>query len=153
MVIRTEITSQKYTMGSSDPFPAGFEIRFGSLNFQATRNSYLMHLTNRDELHPWRSTGPGPMPATPTMDAPAPTQAAASSTSTPRCRRSSGQRSRQARMERRRAARVTAQRDAPTDREAPTAEEHTVVGSLVPLRDVQHRHDVRLIRQHRRGRV
>jgi hypothetical protein len=25
-------------MGSSDPFAAGFEIRFGSLNFQATGN-------------------------------------------------------------------------------------------------------------------
>jgi hypothetical protein len=33
MVIRTEITSQRYTMGSSDPFPPGIEIRFGSLNF------------------------------------------------------------------------------------------------------------------------
>jgi hypothetical protein len=28
-------------MGSSDPLPAGFEIRFGSLNFQATGNGYL----------------------------------------------------------------------------------------------------------------
>jgi hypothetical protein len=53
-------------MGSSDPFPAGFEIRFGSLNFQDTGNDYLMRLTNRDELHPWRTTGPGLMPTTPT---------------------------------------------------------------------------------------
>jgi hypothetical protein len=37
-------------MGSSDPLPAGFEIRFGSLNFQATGNGYLMRITNRDEL-------------------------------------------------------------------------------------------------------
>jgi hypothetical protein len=37
-------------MGSSDPLPAGFEIRFGSLNFQATGNGYLMRLTNREEL-------------------------------------------------------------------------------------------------------
>jgi hypothetical protein len=32
-------------MGSSDPLPAGFEIRFGGLNFQATGNGYLMLLT------------------------------------------------------------------------------------------------------------
>jgi hypothetical protein len=37
-------------MGSSDPLPAGFVIRFGRLNFQATGNSYLMHITNCDEL-------------------------------------------------------------------------------------------------------
>jgi hypothetical protein len=42
-------------MGSSDPFPAGFEIPFGSLNFRAMGNDYLMRLTNREELHPWRS--------------------------------------------------------------------------------------------------
>jgi hypothetical protein len=57
MVIRTEYRSQRYSMGSSDPFPNGFEIWFGSLNFQATGNGYLMRITNRDELHPWRSTG------------------------------------------------------------------------------------------------
>jgi hypothetical protein len=50
MVIRTEYWGQRYSMGSSDPVPAGFEIRFGSLNFQATRNVYLMRITNRDEL-------------------------------------------------------------------------------------------------------
>jgi hypothetical protein len=52
MVIRTEYRSQRYSMGSSVSFPAGFEIRFRSLNFQATGNDYLMHITNRDELHP-----------------------------------------------------------------------------------------------------
>jgi hypothetical protein len=61
-------------MGSSDPLPARFKIRFGSLNFQATGNDYLMCITNRDELHPWRSTEPGPMHATPATDAPAPAQ-------------------------------------------------------------------------------
>jgi hypothetical protein len=81
-------------MGSSDPFLTGFEIRFGSLNFQATKNGYLMHLTNRVELHPWRSTGPGLIPTTPATDAPEPTQAAAASTSTARHHRRSGQRSR-----------------------------------------------------------
>jgi hypothetical protein len=38
-------------MGSSDPLLAGFEIRFGGLNFQATGHGYLMRITNRDELH------------------------------------------------------------------------------------------------------
>jgi hypothetical protein len=38
MVIRTEYRSQRYSVGNSDPFPARFEIRFGSLNFQATGN-------------------------------------------------------------------------------------------------------------------
>jgi hypothetical protein len=84
MVIRTEYRSQRYSMGSSDPFPAGFEIRFGSLNFQATGNGYLMRITNREELHPWQSTGPGPVPATPAADAPAPAQANAVGPSAPR---------------------------------------------------------------------
>jgi hypothetical protein len=70
-------------MGSSDPLPAGFEIRFGSLNFQATGNNYLMHITNRTELHSWRSTGPGPVPATHAGDAPAPVQADAVAPSAP----------------------------------------------------------------------
>jgi hypothetical protein len=74
MVIRTEYRSQRYSMGSSDPLPAGFEIRFGSLNFQATGNGYLMLFTNRVELHPWRSVGPGPVPATTAADAPTPSQ-------------------------------------------------------------------------------
>jgi hypothetical protein len=59
-------------MGSSDPLPAGFEIRFGSLNFQATGNGYLMRITNRDELRARRPTGPDPVPVAPTADAPAP---------------------------------------------------------------------------------
>jgi hypothetical protein len=72
MVIRTEYRSQRYSMGFP---PAGFEIRFGSLNFQAMGNIYLMHITNRAELHPWRSTGPGPVPTKPAADAIAPAQA------------------------------------------------------------------------------
>jgi hypothetical protein len=111
MVIRTEYRSQRYSMGSSDPLPVGFEIWFGSLIFQATGNNYLMHVTNRAELHPWRSTGPGPVPATPAADAPAPAQADAASPSAPRHRRCSGQRSPQARMERRRAMHAVAQRN------------------------------------------
>jgi hypothetical protein len=53
MVIRAEYRGQRYSMGNSDPLPAGFEIRFGSLNFQVTWNGYLMRIANRDELHPW----------------------------------------------------------------------------------------------------
>jgi hypothetical protein len=113
MVIRTEHRSQRYSMGSSDPFAAGFKIRFGSLNFQATRNGYLMRITNRDELHPWRSTGPGPIPATPAADALVPAPADDAGPSAPRRRRRSGQRSRQALMEQRRAVHAAAQRDAP----------------------------------------
>jgi hypothetical protein len=69
-------------MGSSDP-PAGFEIRFGSMNFQATGNDYLMRITNRDELHLRRSTGPRPAPVAPAADAPALAQADAASPSAP----------------------------------------------------------------------
>jgi hypothetical protein len=39
-------------MGSSEPLSAGFEIRFGTLNFHARGNDYLMRITNRAELHP-----------------------------------------------------------------------------------------------------
>jgi hypothetical protein len=52
MVIRTEYRGQRYSMGSLDPLPAGFEIRFGTLNFQATGNGYLMRIINRVDLHP-----------------------------------------------------------------------------------------------------
>jgi hypothetical protein len=84
MVIHTNYKGQRYSMGSSDPLPAGFEIRFGSLNFQATGNGYLMRITNPDELHPWRSTGPGSVPSIPAADAPAPAQADAAGLSAPR---------------------------------------------------------------------
>ena len=63
-------------MGASNPLPAGYGIRFGSLEFRATGNGYLMEL-----LSPRRNP-----------DAP---------TSPARCNRRSGQRSRQVRMERR----------------------------------------------------
>jgi hypothetical protein len=72
MVICTEYMGERYSMGSPDPLPVGFEIRFGSLNFQATWNGYLMRISNRAELHPWRPTGPGPVPAMPAVVAPAP---------------------------------------------------------------------------------
>jgi hypothetical protein len=63
MVIRIEYCGQRYSMGSSDPLPAGFEIRFGGLNFQATGNGYLMRLTNREELRAWCQAGSVPVAA------------------------------------------------------------------------------------------
>jgi hypothetical protein len=63
MVIRTEYRSTRYSMGSLDPLPAGFEIWFGSLIFQATGNGYLMRLTNREELRAQRQAGSAPVPA------------------------------------------------------------------------------------------
>jgi hypothetical protein len=65
MVIHTEYRGQRYAMGSSDPLPARFKIRFGSLNFQAAGNGYLMHITNREELRARRQTGPAPAPVAP----------------------------------------------------------------------------------------
>jgi hypothetical protein len=52
MVIRTEYRSQRYSMGSSDPLPAGFEIRFESLNFQGTGNDYLMCMHHQPRRAP-----------------------------------------------------------------------------------------------------
>jgi hypothetical protein len=132
MVIRTEYISQRYSIGSSDPLPAGFEIRFKSLNFQATGNDCLMCITNRDELHPWRSTGPGPIPATPATDALALAQAAAASASTPRRYQCSGQHSRQAHMEWRQAVRAVAWGDAPTDETTTPTRERVAVGPQFP---------------------
>ena len=74
--------SNPFPMGASDPLPAGYVIWFGSLEFRATGNGYLMEL-----LSPRRN------PDTPTSPA--------------RRNRRSGQRSRQARMEQRRAARLS----------------------------------------------
>jgi hypothetical protein len=70
-------------MGSSDPLPTGFAIRFGSLNFQATGNGYLMRITNRDELRVRRPTGPAPVRAALAADAPVPAQADAVGPSAP----------------------------------------------------------------------
>jgi hypothetical protein len=81
-------------MGSLDPLPAGFEIRFRSMNFQATGNGYLMRITNRDELRVRRPTRPGPVPAAPATDAPTSAQADAVGPPAPRRRRRSGQCSR-----------------------------------------------------------
>jgi hypothetical protein len=134
MVIRTEYRDQRYSMGSSNPLSAGFEIRFGSLNFQATGNGYLMRITNRAELRARRPTGPDPVPVAPAAGAPTPANTDAAGPSTPRCRRRSGQCCRQARTERRQVARVASQRDALTGETtaAPTGE-RSVSGPRFPL--------------------
>jgi hypothetical protein len=113
MVIRTEYRGTRYCMGSSDPLPAGFEIRFEGLNFQATGNGYIMRLTNREELRARRQAGSAPVPAARTITAQMPAGADATGQSTPRRRRRSGQRSRQARSERRQAERAASQCGAP----------------------------------------
>jgi hypothetical protein len=134
MVIRTEYRGQRYSMGSSDPLPAGYEIRFGSLNFQATGNDYLMRITNRDELRAQRQTGADLASVAPATHAPASAHVDVAGPSAPQRRRHSGQRSRQARTERRRAARVASQRDATTGvtGAAPTGE-RSVSGPRFPI--------------------
>jgi hypothetical protein len=134
MLIRTEYRGQRYSMGSSDPLPAGFEIRFGSLNLQATGNGYLMRITNRDELRARRSTGPDPVPVAPTAGVPAPASTDVAGPSAPRRRQRSGQRSRQARTERRRAARAASQRDTLTGEMAVALTgERSISGPRFPL--------------------
>jgi hypothetical protein len=99
MVIRTEYRGTRCSMGSSDPLPAGFEIRFGGLNFQATENGYLMRLTNREELRAWRQTWSALVVAARVAATLMPASTDAAGPSAPRRRRRSGQRSRQARSE------------------------------------------------------
>jgi hypothetical protein len=134
MVIRTEYRGQRYTMGSSDPLPAGFEIRFGSLNFQATGNGYLMRLTNHEELRARRQAGSVPVATARVAATPTPAGTDAAGPSAPRRRRRSGLHSRQARAERRHPARVTSQRDTLTGgtTAAPTGE-RSVSGPHFPI--------------------
>jgi hypothetical protein len=134
MVIHTEYRGTHYCMGSSDPLPAGFEIRFEGLNFQATGNGYLMRLTNREELRAWRQAGSVPVPAARTTTAQTPTGADVAGPSTPRRRRRSGQRSRQARSEGQQAERAASQHGAPfsTTTTAP-AGQRTVSGPRFPI--------------------
>jgi hypothetical protein len=134
MVIRTEYRGTRYSMGSSDPLPAGFEIQFGGLNFQATGNSYLMRLTNREELCARRQAGSAPVAAArvATTQTPAGMDAAGPSASWRRCR--SGQRSCQERSERRQAERAASQRGAPVSATTATPEgEHAVSGPRFPI--------------------
>jgi hypothetical protein len=94
MVIRTEYRGQRYSMGSSDPLPAGFEIRFKGLNFQATGNGYLMRLTNREELRARSQAESVPAAVAHIATMPAPANTDVVGPSAPRRRRRSGQRSR-----------------------------------------------------------
>jgi hypothetical protein len=109
MVIRTEYRGTRYSMGSSDPLPARFEIRFGGLNFQATGNDYLMRLTNLEELRARRQSGSAPVAAARAAATPTPASTDTAGPSASRRRRRSGQRSRQVRSERRHAERVASQ--------------------------------------------
>jgi hypothetical protein len=121
-------------MGSSDPLPTGFEIRFGSLNFHATGNCYLTRITNFDELRARRQTGSAPVPVVPVTGTTTPANTDAAGPSAPRHRRCSGQCSQQARMERRRAARTTTQGDAPTgETTAALTGERSVSGPRFPI--------------------
>jgi hypothetical protein len=90
MVIRNEYCGTCYCMGSSDPLPAGFEIRFGGLNFQATGNGYLMRLTKREELRARRQAGSATVPVACITTAQTPAGTDAAGPSTPRRRRLSG---------------------------------------------------------------
>jgi hypothetical protein len=134
MVIRTEYRGQRYSMGSSDPLPAGFEIRFESLNFQATGNGYLMRITNCDELRARRQTGSAPVPVALVAGTPTPASMDVADPSATRRRRRSGQRSRQVRTERRRNVRASSQGDTPTGETvaAPTGE-RSVSGPRFPI--------------------
>jgi hypothetical protein len=134
MVIRTEYRGQRYSMGSSYPLPAGFEIRFGSLNFQATENDYLMRLTNREELRARRQAGSVPVTAAHVAATRTPASTDTAGPSVPRRRRRSGQRSRQARLERWHATRVASQRDALTSETTATpAGERSFSGPRFPI--------------------
>jgi hypothetical protein len=128
-VIHTEYRGTRYCMGSSEPLPTGFEIRFGGLNFQATGNGYLMRLTNREELRARCQAGSAPVPAARTTTAQTPTNV-----SMPRRRRRSGQRSHQARSKRRQAERASSQHGTPisTATTAP-AGQRTVSGPRFPI--------------------
>jgi hypothetical protein len=121
-------------MGSSDPLPAGFEIRFGGLNFQATGNGYLMRLTNREELHARRQAGSAPVAAARIAATPTPASTDAAGPSAPRHSRRSGQRSRQARSEQRHAECVASQRGAPVSTTTATpVGERSVFGPRFPI--------------------
>jgi hypothetical protein len=121
-------------MGSSDPLPAGFEIQFGSLNFQATGNGYLMCLTNREELRARCQAGSVQVAAARVAATPTPASTDAAGPSVSRRHRSSGQRSRQARTECRHGARVTSQRGAPSsETTAAPAGERSVSGPRFPI--------------------
>jgi hypothetical protein len=93
-----------------------------------------MRLTNREELRARRQAGSVPVAAARLVATPTAASTDAAGPSAPRRRRRSGQRSRQARLERRHAARVASQRDALTGETtaAPTGE-RSVPGPRFPI--------------------
>jgi hypothetical protein len=121
-------------MGSSDPLPAGFEIRFGSLNFQATGNGYLMCITHCEKLRARRQTVPALVPVAPAAGRSMPASTDVAAPSAPRHRQRSSQLSRQAQTERRQVARAASLRDALTGetRATPTGE-RSVSGPRFPI--------------------
>jgi hypothetical protein len=103
-------------------------------DFQATGNGYLMRLTNREELCARRQAGSAPVAAARVATTPTPASADVAGPSASRRRRRSGQRSRQARSERRHAECVASQRGVPisTTTAAP-AGERSVSGPRFPI--------------------
>jgi hypothetical protein len=97
-------------------------------------NGYLMHLTNREELRARRQAGSARVAAARVATTPTPASTDVAGPSAPWCRRRSGQHSRQARSERRHAARVASQRDAPTSETAAApVGERSVSGPRLPI--------------------
>jgi hypothetical protein len=93
-----------------------------------------MHLTNREELRAWRQAGSAPAPAACTSTAQTPASVDAAGPSTPRRRRRSGQRSHQARSERRLAERAASQHGAPaTTATATPTGQRAVSGPCFPI--------------------
>ena len=131
--------SRRFPMSISDPFQAGTVIWFGSLEFKATGNSYLMELLS-PRINP---------------DVPAPQ---------PRRRRCSGQRARRACMERRSVVRPSlpawVEASVPQT-DATMGERHHFITKTncnadsrwrisvvaLPLRDTSFCHDLRVISQ------
>jgi hypothetical protein len=94
-----------------------------------------MRLTNREELRARRQAGSAPVPAARTVTTQTPAGTDAAGPSTPRHRRRSGQRSRQARSERRQAERAASQHGAPatTTATATPTGQRTVSGPRFPI--------------------
>jgi hypothetical protein len=93
-----------------------------------------MRLTNREELRARRQAGSVPVAAARVAATPTPASTDTAGPSAPRRRRRSGQRSRQARTERRHAARVASQHEALTSETTATpVGERSVSGPRFPI--------------------
>jgi hypothetical protein len=97
-------------------------------------NGYLMRLTNCEELRAQLQAGSIPVTAARVTATPAPASTDVAGPLAPRHRRRSGQRTRQARSQRRHAARVASQRDALNGETiAAPAGERSVSGPRFPI--------------------